>query len=494
MKSPALWGALLAFAPAPCLAATLYDSILLAYQTNPVLRAQRAELRALDEGYVQARAGYGPQLSVNAQAAYDTSRVQSGPFLFSGASDTTYSAITGSGDLSLVQPLYTGGATRAQVKGAGATVLAGRETLRTQEGRLIQNVITAYVDVRRDRETVTILKDEIANLRREFDETTAKGQLGQLTKTDVAESEARLLSAQAQLNLAQGRLNVSNAEYLNVVGESPADLDPEPRLAGAPANVDQAFEAADHNNPQLLDSIETERSAREKVNQAKAAYGPTVSFKIDASVAPVEPYLRGEYARGVTGALVVNQPIFTSGLNSSRVREAEDRDNEALLNVESARRGVVQLVAQAWSQLASIHSAVAIQARQVEVERIAVEGNGVEERVGLRSTIDLLNAEQELANSRVSLVQGRHDEYVAQAALLSAMGLLEVRFLIPGSETDDPVSPLGRAEKVGATPWQGAMAAIDSIGGAKTPPPRLSVPSAGATRPADLPPAPTPTP
>jgi len=491
MRAWALLGVMAAAAPAPGVAATLFDSIQLAYQTSPVLRAQRAELSALGEGYTQARAGYGPQVSVSAQGAYDASRVQSGPFLFSNATDTTFEALTGSADLSLVQPLYTGGGTGAQIRGAGATVLAGRQMLRATESRLIQNVIQAYVDVRRDRETVSILKGEIANLRREFDETKAKGQLGQLTKTDVAQSEARLLSAEAQLNLAEGRLNASNAEYLNVVGENPADLEPEPSLLGAPANVDQAFESGEHNNPQLLDSIETERSAREKVNQAKAAYGPTVSFKIDASVAPIEPYLRGEYARGVTGALVVNQPLFTSGLNSSRVREAEDRDNEALLNVENARRQVVQLVAQSWSVLASLQGAITVQARQVEAEQIAVEGNGVEEKVGLRATIDLLNAEQELASSRINLAQSRHDEYVARAALLSAMGVLEVRFLIPGAQIADPSSSLRRVEKSDATPWQGAVAAIDSIGSAKTPPP--SAPGAGGARPADLPP-PNPTP
>jgi outer membrane protein len=480
-----LWGLLILF-PQVCSAASLYDSVLLACQTNPSLRALRAELRAVDEGYVQARAGYGPQVSVTAQGSYDTSRVQSGPLVFSSASDTTYHAATGSADLSVVQPLYTFGAVRAQVRGAAANVLAEREALRRAESQLIQNVITAYVDVRRDRETVRILDEEIGNLKREFEETKAKGDLGQLTKTDVAESEARLLSAQAQLNLAQGRLSSSNAEYLNAIGESPGNLEPEPELAGVPANVDEAFNAADRNNPQLLQAIESERAAREKVDQAKAAFGPTISLRLDASAAPVEPYIPGQYARGVTGALVINQPIFSSGLNSSRVREALDRDDQALLEVESARRGVVQLVAQAWSQWKSTERAVAIEARQVDVEHIAVEGNQVEERVGLRSTIELLNAELELANARVSLLQTRRDEYVARSALLSAMGLLEVRYLIPNAQTDDPRTPLKRVEKIGATPWQGLVGAVDGLGAPRTPVPNLSGARSGAERPDTL--------
>jgi outer membrane protein len=486
MRRAALLLFLLAYAPGSCLAASLYDSLMLAYQTDPKLRAQRAELRAVDEGYVQARSGFGPQISVTAQGGYDVSRVQSGPLVFSGGTDTTYRAATGSVDLSLVQPLYTAGATRAQVHAAADSVLAGRQSLRQAESQLLQNVITAYVDVRRDRETIKIIRDEIANLTREFTETKSKGELGELTKTDVAESEARLLSARALLNITEGRLNISNAEYLNAIGENPGELDPEPDLAGVPATVEGAFDAADRNNPQLLGATETEHAARERVNQTKAALGPTVSLKVDAAGAPVEPYLQGQYQRGLTGAVVISQPIFTAGLASSRIREAVDRDDQALLEVEVARRGVVQLVAQAWSQLKATESAVAIEARQVEVQRIAVEGNTVEERVGLRTTIELLNAELELANARIQLVQSRHDAYLARAALLSAMGLLEIRHLVAGGETYDPSSSLKRVERIGAMPWEGAISALDAVGAVRTPQPRLSSPDAGARRPLDV--------
>jgi len=475
---------LLAAAPPASHAASLIDSILLAYQTNPGLRARRAELRALDEGYVQARARMGPQVAATVQGDYNASRVQASPSLFSPATDTNYHATNGSGDLSLTQPLYTSGSASALARGAAASVLSGRQALRQAEAQLIQDVITAYVDVRRDRETVRILKDEIGNLTHEFAETRAKGEKGQLTRTDVAESEARLLSAQAQLNLAQGQLETSNAEYLAVVGENPGDLDPEPELPGAPASADEAFDAADRNNPQLLQAIESERAAREKVNQAKAALGPTVSLKLDASATPIEPYLHGEYARGFTGALVISQPLFTSGLNSSLVREAVDRDNAALLQVELARRGVVQLVAQAWSQHRATQGAVEIETRQVEVERLAVKGNQIEERAGTRTTIELLNAELELANSRVDLVRGKRDEFVARAALLAAMGLLEVRYLAPQAETYHPEAALKKVAGVGAAPWEGLVDIIDSAGGAHTPEPRLSPPDAGTRRPA----------
>ena len=132
----------------------------------------------------------------------------------------------------------------------------------------------------------------------------------------------------------------------------------------------------------MRSAAQTEVAARERVNEAKSAFGPKLSVRIDANVAPIAPYIENQYDRSVTGSLVLRQPIFSSGLNRSRVREAADRDVRATLETEAARRGVVQLVTQAWSQLVATRSAVAVQARQVEVQRAAVVGNRIEERVG----------------------------------------------------------------------------------------------------------------
>ena len=483
-------GAAVTLSPAVSAAETLFDAINLAYQTNPSLRAQRAQLRSTDEDYVQARAGYGPQVTASGQYDYQNARVQN----ISPKLGTNFQANGGTADITATQPLYTAGATRAQVKAAAADVLAAREALRQAEDQLLQNVVTAYVDVRRDRESIQILKDEIVALTGEFNEIKAKGALGVLTKTDVAQSEERLLSAQAQLNLAYGRLNASNAEYLNYVGQSPGELAPEPDLPGIPALVDQAFEAADHNNPQLLGAIDSERAAREKINQAKAANGPTLALKLDANISPYAPYLQDQYDKSVTASVVYSQPLFTSGVNSSKIRQALEDDNHAMLQVETARRGVVQLVAQAWDQMVSTRSALAIEQRQLTVEQVAVEGNRIAVRGGQRSTIDLLNAEQELANTRVDVVQSRHDEYVARAVLLSAMGMLELRFLNPDAATYSPTAPLKHVEALAANPIEAVTGQIDRIGAPATPAPHLSPPDAGAARPADMPALPQATP
>jgi outer membrane protein len=492
MNKPfAVLGLLAALAPGVVRAESLFDAIDLAYQTNPTLRAQRAELRATDEQYVQARAGLGPQVSVTGQVGYQNARVRQSQFGFSSATD--YSAGTAQADLSAVQPIYTAGQTTAQVRGAEAGVKAGREALRQAENELLQKVVTAYLDVRRDRQIVGVLKEEIVALTAAHNEIMAKGRFGELGKTDVAQSEERLLSAQAQLNLALGRLNASNAAYLNIVGQSPGELEPEPELAGMPAKADDAFEAAEHNNPQLLGAIANELVARQKVNQAKAANGPTISIRVDAAAAPIDPYLQRQYDTSVTAAAVITQPLFTSGLNSSKIRQALEEDNRAQLEIESTRRGVVQQVAQAWDQLVSTRQAIAIEQRQLVVENVAVKGNRIEERVGLRSVIDLLNAELELANTNVGLIQSRHDEYVARAALLAAMGLLEAKFQTPGVQTYSPEGSLKRVERRGGAPWSDAIAIVDHIGAPSSPPPpaaKSGSASAGAERPAELPPLP----
>lgn len=489
-----LLAVVLALGAARAGATTLYDAIRLAYQVNPVLRGQRAELRAVDEGYVQARASDGPQFSLNGQGGYSVARVQAAGSIFSRPSDTTYTGGTGTGTLSLVQSLYTFGASRAQIRGAKDTVLAGRETLREAESEILGKVITAYLDVLRDRETLKILRDEIANMTADVRETTDKGQLGELTKTDVAEADARLYQAQAQYAYAQARLMATSAEYLDVVGEAPGELEPAPELSGLPATIDDAVSAAIHNNPRILSSMQSEQAAREKVNEAKAAYGPTIAFRVDAGVQPIEPYLPNLYDRNVTVAVVVSQPLFTSGMRASKVRETADRDTQAMLQIEATRRDVVQTVAQAWAQLTAARTAESVTQRQVEANRIAVEGAQIEERVGRRSTFELVNNELELAQARVALIQNEHDEYVAKAAVLAAMGLLEARNITPGVDLYDPTASLKRNQGVAAAPWEGAVVGLDGVLSPRTAPPRGSTPDAGGERPLviapDTPPSP----
>ena len=462
-------------------AETLYDAMALAYDTNPALRAQRAAVRAVDEGYVQARSQYGPTLSFSGQAGYQIARLDQQALVSIGAGDLY--ATTGTADLSLTQPLYTGGRVKAQTDSAAADIFVNREMLRQTEVQMLQNVVTAYMDVRRDHQEFDIVRAEIDALGREVEEVRAKGRLGDVTRTDVAQAEARWLSARAQLALYQGRLQISGAEYLNVVGRNPGELAPEPDLPGLPTEVEQAFNAGEANNPQLLQAIQTEKGARAQVAEARAANMPTVSVRVDLAVGPIAPYDRHDYDKSATAAVVLNQPIFASGMNSSKIREALERDNRAALDIETARRNMVQAVAQAWDQLTSSRVALEIEQRQYDAEAVAVQGNRVEERAGTRQVIDLLNAEQELANTRITLAQDRHDEYVARAALLAAMGVLQADLIVPDLAPYKPQTSLKRAMRRVSVPWTGAVQALDGVAAPGASRPQVSDPAAGGTTP-----------
>jgi outer membrane protein len=467
--------ALAVFCPGLCRAESLYDAIQMAYQTSPELGSQRSALEATNEGYVQARAGLGPQANVSGQFGYQNAQIQGGN-VFSPRGTTTYQAGTGSADLSIVQPLFASGGLTARVDAAAATVQAGRQDLRASESGLLQKVIVAYVDVLRDRETVSVVRDELAALTGEVKEAKAMQALGALSKTDVAQAQARLLLAQSQFNLIRGRLSMSNAEYASIVGQTPGELAPVPELAGIPSSVDEAFETAEQNNPQIAALVNTEQAARAKVTQAKAENGPQISMRFDATTSPVEPYLPEQYDRNVTIAAVISQPLFTSGLNRSRVREALDNDNRAELDIVAAKRQAMQAVAQIWEQLLSSQSALELQQQQIDVQEQAVKGSRIEQRAGVRPLIDLLNAEAELASDRVSILQSRHDQYLAQAALLSEMGLLEVRFLTPQAASYDPAMAFRKVENAGAAPWEGVVGAVDGLAGKPKPAPTPVMP------------------
>ena len=236
-----------------------------------------------------------------------------------------------------------------------------------------------------------------------------------------------------------------------------------------------------------MTAVANEKVARGKVDEAKAAKtGPNVSLRVDAQVAPEEPYLERQYYDSLTVMATISQPIYTSGLNSSRVRAALDEDDRAQLDVESARRAAVQAVSQAWSEMASTDTAVTIEQRQLAVEQEAVKGNRIEERAGLRQNIELLNAELELTNARIGLVQGRHDAYLARVRLLAAMGLLEVRMLDPHAQTFDPAAAYRAVKGRWQVPWDGSVAAVDSFGAPTTGKPHLSAPDAGSQRPSPV--------
>jgi outer membrane protein len=470
--------------PGAASAETLGDAIALAYQTNPTLQAERAQLRATDEEYVQAEAGLRPTLSGSGSYTYSSQQISE-----TGTPSFTAAGGGETGIVQVTQPLYTGGRASAQINAAQADIVAERENLRRTEQSVLQSVIDAYLDVRRDTEQQSISQDNVNVLARQLDETDARFQAGQLTRTDTAQSEARLALARSQLATAQSALAQARAAYAAVVGQNPGDLAPEPPIAPLlPASVDAAFDAAEQANPQLRQAAAAEQAAAARLAEEKAALRPTVSLSGQYGyVNQQEGISAGGFntALGVTeselgGSVTVNvqAPLFTGGLNASRVRQAAEQDNVARIGVESARRQVLQAVSQAWNQLLGARASLVADEEQVKSDTVAFEGVREEQKVGLRTILDVLNAQQELETSQLQLVGARHDEYVAAAAVLAATGALDARALVPDAPHYDPKANFDKVRHApGWVPWEGAVHAIDRAGGpTPTPMPPPSAP------------------
>ncbi|MFN3514144.1 MAG: TolC family outer membrane protein [Phenylobacterium sp.] len=477
-------GIVCSLAAAPASAETLADAIALAYETNPTLQAQRATQRALDETWVQARTGYRPTLNASATAQWRETRVPGGVPQANGT--TLYGpqeTDAGSAGLTLTQPLYTGGRVAAALSAAEADILNGRENLRRIETQVLALVITAYVDVRRDQEALRIREENVRVLQRQLEESQARFDVGEITRTDVAQSEARLAAAQAQLSQAQAQLAISRANYAQVVGQNPGDLEPEPSLAPLlPADVTQAFDAADTDNPQIRAAEYAQQASRARVAGARAERMPRLDLRGTVGFSgELDPLDTDRYAREVVGQATVSVPLFTGGLTNSRVRQAIERNNADRISVETARRSVLQALTQSWNQLTAARANIVSTETQVRAARIAAEGTRQEQQVGLRTTLDVLNAEQELRAAELSQITARRDEYVAAASVLANMGRLEAPFLVSSVDRYDPKANAdGLRMTWGWVPWEEPIAIVDGVATPRTKQLPLETPPPGS--------------
>ncbi len=464
----------------PAGAETLADAVALAYQNNPTLQAQRATQRALDETYVQARSGWRPTLNLGASASYSETRI---PFAAAGGGTDrngdgipdrvtfgifeTNSSRVG---LTFTQPLWTGGRVAAAVNAANADVLAGRENLRRVEASVLTSVIQAYSDTRRDQESLRIREENVKVLTSQLKESQARFDVGEVTRTDVAQSQARLAAAQAQLQSAVAQLAITRAGYATLVGQNPGELAPEPSLAFLlPTDPDEAYKIAEQNNPQLRAQQFTEQASRARVAQAKADRMPSVSAQATYGFSgpaipdrPQDVLQHDLYTRGVTATIQGTIPLFTGGLTTSRIRQQIERNNVDRITTEGVRRNVLQGITQFWSQLIAARANIVSSDEQVRAAKIAAEGTHQEQMVGLRTTIDVLNAEQELRSAELSQVSSRRDEYVAAANVLATMGRLEAKNLIPSQPQYDAAKNFRKLKITwGWVPWEEPIGIVD---------------------------------
>jgi len=356
----------------------------------------------------------------------------------------------------------------------------------------VQSVVSAHVNVRRDLKLLEVARANQALLQKQFDDTDARLRLRNATATDLAQARSRLLTAQSGVASAQGQLDISRTIYLNVVGQNPGTLAPEPALP-IPTVLDDALAQADQNSPALAASRYREIASERTVSQARNEFGPSISLNVTASAVPdvVPPFSNDINKQSVVARLVVSQPLLSSGVNASRVRQAKERNaaDESLVNNE--RRAVTQAVTQAWAQVAAARSVVGLSRQSVASLQIAYEAATLELRAGTRTTLDVLNQAQELQLGQQTLAQAEANEYLARLALLRAMGTLDPRLFANDVTLYNPNVHYDAANRRFVSPLQPVLRSLDELlnikfQGPGTEDPGAAVkPSQGQTLPAD---------
>ena len=463
MTSPWMWiqlAAMLNFivAPASSSAETLQEALAAAYRSSPILQNARFQQQSLDETIIQARAGLRPTASLSAQALYDR-QPNAGTLSQSvGASHTA--------EVSLVvaQPLFTGGRTTWAVRAAEASVDAGREDLRAVEASVLFSVIQSYLDVLRDQQTLVIREADLNTLERQFRESSAKFSLGKVTRTDVAQAQAQLEAARAALTMAQAQLEISRAAYAAAVGAEPGALTDPQSLPHLPATLDEAFDLADISNPLLLQSRLKEKASRAQIAEARAAYRPTVALQGSyGALGPLSPYVSRDYGVAASAALMFNLPLLTGGVTASQLRQATAQNGGDRVSIETVHRQVVQGVAQAWNQVVSGRASVKAGEAQVKAAETALDGAQAEYGFGLRTTLDVLISDENLRLAQLSLVQSRHDAFLAEASLLQVSGRLALANLLPDPIRETVSASPQSVKTSGSTPWDSLVETVDKL-------------------------------
>lgn len=464
--------AVVASLAAPVSAETLRDAIALAYRTNPALQGQRANQRALDETIPQARANLRPEITVSSSATYSrTDRPDSAAVDFNGdgvidipANNNITEADSAGVSIGLSQNLYTGGRIARGIDAAEAGVLSGREQLRALEQQVMASVIQAYVDVLRDVEILRIREANLAVLRRQLDESNARFEVGEITRTDVSQSEARLAQSEADFAGAQAQLSVSRAAYASVVGQAPSNLETPPELPGVPTDFDVALDIGLAENPGVAGAQYDLQQAEARHAQAKSAYMPSVGLTSSyGGTTPISNFDLADRTTSFQAGVSMSVPLFTGGLNRANVAQALEQANAAQIEIERQRRLVLQNVSNGFANVISSRAQLEAGQAGVRAATVAAEGVRQEQQVGLRTTLDVLNGELELRNAEINLAQATRNLYVAQANLLSAMGRLGGEDLDPGIDVYDAAANTDRVRNRGGLPWDGVIETLDRL-------------------------------
>jgi outer membrane protein len=435
--------------PKPSL--TLDEALAVAYETNPELAAQQAALRATDEDVAIANGAWRPNIS--AGGTYGYQQFYFTPLTIPGfGTISTISAHPLQGAITVTQPIFRGGRTIAEIGRAKALVREGRAQLLAAEQTVLLSAATSYMDMVRDTAILDLRQHNVDLLKKQEQATQAQFNAGSLTRTDVAQSQARLAAAQSDFIAAQSQLEISRANFMQAIGRAPETLETEPALPPAlPTDVDDSISLALKQNPALVSARENEVAADYSVDDAIGALLPTLSvqgqygYSQGALTTPTGGVnVNGTVSHAITVTGQLNIPIYQGGAEDAAVRQAKELHSQAQLNVQATDRQVRQAVAAAWAQFESTEASIASNEAAERANEIAFEGVTKEQQVGGRTILDVLNAEQELLNASVALVSAKRNAEVAAFQVLSANGALtaknlglKVKFYDPLEHYDD---------------------------------------------------------
>ncbi|RST32140.1 hypothetical protein HMF7854_05580 [Sphingomonas ginkgonis] len=457
---------------------TLRDALVSAYRTNPNLTAQREVVRQTDAGVAIARAAGRPQVSAN--IGLNRSLTRSG--IIAATSGSKGPVISGGVDLSV--PFFTGGRVRNGVQAARTRVEAGRSTLRAVEGDVFTQATTAYMNVIRDRAIVELNQNNVSVLETNLRATRDRFQIGDVTRTDVAQSEARLSLARSNLETVRAQLTASEETYRQVVGHDPGTLAPPPPLPPLPATSDEAVRIAIVRNPDLISITQQTRAAGYDVSVARSGRLPTLSGVASGNYVNTVAGSVGPFPRSGTETslgVAANIPLYQGGLVAGRIRQAQAVEGQLLEQTIGTERAVVAQTGSAFAAYSAAERAIESNHVAVQANQLALTGARAENSVGTRTILDVLNAEQELLNSQVAEVSARRDAYVAGFQLLNAMGMAQVDELgLDGGPLYDPTGNYRRVAN-GRNDWANDKRHVPVA--TRTVTPQEDVPPTGVTRP-----------
>jgi outer membrane protein len=397
-------------------AQSLEQALVSAYLTNPQLEAQRAALRSTDELVPQALSGWRPSVLAEGAAIYNDT-LRSAP----GDEGDTFTTLQSS--LAVDQEIYSGGETVANTRRAERLVRVERARLVVVEQDVLLQAVTVYTDLLAARAVLDFANQNVERLTRQLQATRDRFDVGEVTRTDVAQADARLSGAIADRVEAEGAVASAVAAYRRVINQEPAGLVVPAPLSLLPASEDEAQHLAEDLNPNIAAAQFNLAAARADVDVAEAALLPRLSVRGELAYAR-DPTEVLDWRRDASIGANLSVPLYQGGAEYARVRQNKQTVRQRRDDLEDTLRAVRDEVTTAWEALVTATSRIESIGAQVRANEIAVEGARQEALVGQRTTLDVLDQESDLFQSQVDLVQARRDQIVASYRLKAAVGEL----------------------------------------------------------------------